>query len=101
MLEAAAVLGGGEALTLFAVNRADAALPVEAVLRELDGVAVAEHLVLADADLAAGNTAEEPDRVAPSAGHGRRRAGGVLRAELPPRSWNVLRLEGGALEVRA
>ena len=96
VLEAAAVLGDG-ALALFAVNRGDAALPVEAVLRELDGAELAEHLVLAHADLGAGNTATEPDRVAVTAGTGASVAGGVLRAELPPRSWNVLRLEGGAL----
>ena len=72
------------------------------MLRELDGVEVAEHLVLADADLAAGNTAEEPDRVAPSRpARARASRAASLRAELPPRSWNVLRLEGGALEVRA
>src|SRR5687768_4676073 len=66
-LEATAVLGpGGEGLTLFAVNRGADALALEVVLRELDGVAVGEHIVLADADLAAGNTAEDPDRVAPS-----------------------------------
>jgi alpha-L-arabinofuranosidase len=57
--------------------------------------------VLAHPDLGATNTAAEPDRVAVTAGTGAAVAGGVLRAELPPRSWNVLRLEGGALEVRA
>jgi alpha-L-arabinofuranosidase len=98
VLEATAVLDEASgALTLFAVNRGEAALPVEAVLRDLDGVQVADHIVLTDADLDASNTAEQPDRVVPSSGSGATVEGGLLRAELPPRSWNVLRLEGGVL----
>jgi alpha-N-arabinofuranosidase len=94
-LEATAVLDeAGGALTLFAVNRGANALPLEVVLRDLDGVSVAEHLVLAGEDLDAANTAEAPDRVAPSQGTGASVEDGVLRAELPPRSWNVLRLTG-------
>ena len=97
-LEATAVLdAGGGALTLFAVNRAAEALPLEVVLRELDGVQLAEHLVLADADLDASNSPEQPDRVTPSGGIGATVEAGTLRARLPPRSWNVLRLTGGAL----
>ena len=97
-LEATAVLdAAGGSLTLFAVNRTDAALPVEAVLRDLDGVQVDEHIVLTDRDLAASNTAAQPDRVVPSAGSGASIQGGVLHAELPPRSWNVLRVGGGVL----
>ena len=88
---------GGGSLTLFAVNRTDAAVPVDAVLRDLDGVQVDEHIVLTDRDLAASNTAAQPDRVVPSAGSGATVEGAVLRAELPPRSWNVLRLGGGVL----
>ena len=67
------------------------------MLRDLDGVQVDEHIVLTDRDLAAANTAAQPDRVVPSAGSGATVEGGVLRAELPPRSWNVLRLGGGVL----
>jgi alpha-N-arabinofuranosidase len=94
-LEATAVLDeAGGALTLFAVNRGAGALPLEVVLRDLDGVAVAEHLVLAGDDLDATNTAEAPDRVAPSQASGASVEDGTLRAELPPRSWNVLRLTG-------
>jgi alpha-N-arabinofuranosidase len=97
-LEATAVLDeAGGALTLFAVNRGAAPLPVEVLLRDLDGVEVSEHIVLTDSDLDASNTAEQPDRVVPSQGTGANVSGGCLRAELPPRSWNVLRLGGGAL----
>ena len=102
VLEATAVLDApaGE-LTLFAVNRGAAALRLEAVLRELDGVELAEHIVLADDDLDAGNTAEAPDRVAPEQRSGAAIRDGSLHAELPPRSWNVLRLTGGALGAAA
>jgi alpha-N-arabinofuranosidase len=93
VIEATAVLDPGDgALALFAVNRADAALPIEAILRELDGLEVAEHTVLADRDIAAANTAEHPDRVVPARATGATVRDGKLRAQLPPRSWNVLRL---------
>jgi alpha-N-arabinofuranosidase len=78
-LEATAVLGDG--VTVFAVNRSAAALPIELVVRDLE-VELTEHIVL-DGDLAGTNTPEFPDRVTP------RR---VTGADLPPRSWNVLRL---------
>jgi alpha-N-arabinofuranosidase len=79
-------------VTVFAVNRSAQALGLEAVLRDLDAVALTEHLVLCDDDLTACNTAADPDRVVPQARSGGGVQGGVLRAELPPRSWNVLRL---------
>jgi hypothetical protein len=53
-----------------------------------------EHLVLCDDDLAARNTPGQPDRVVPRSRSGARLDGALLRAELPPRSWNVLRLAG-------
>ena len=57
---------------------------------------VAEHLVLADDDPQAANTAAEPDRVTPRAVDGAAVRDGVLHAELPARSWNVLRLRRAA-----
>ena len=63
-----------------------------AVLRDLDGLELTEHLALCDDDLTARNTAEQPDRVVPRARSGARVEGGRLRAELPPRWWNVVRL---------
>jgi alpha-N-arabinofuranosidase len=56
-------------------------------------MAVAEHLVLADDDPDAANTADRPDRVVPRAVPGARIEAATLRAALPPRSWNVIRLE--------
>jgi alpha-N-arabinofuranosidase len=97
-LEATAILeSGGGALTVLAVNRTAAPLALEAVLRDLDGARVTEHVVLADDDLDAANTAERPDRVTPRQGSGAEVRDGSLQAQLPPRSWNVLRLGGGTL----
>jgi len=79
-------------LTIFAVNRLEADLPLRAVLRDLDGASLTEHLVLADVDLRASNTAEQPDRVVPRGVEGARIEDGALLAELPARSWNVLRI---------
>jgi alpha-L-arabinofuranosidase len=80
------------ARTIFAVNRGAEPLSLHAVLRDAGPVKVAEHLALSG-DLAATNTAERPDRVTPAALTGARVDAAALYAELPPRSWNVLRLE--------
>jgi alpha-N-arabinofuranosidase len=81
------------AVTIFAVNRGqDAALPLEIDLRGFEALAVVEHLVLADADPEARNTADQPDRVAPHPATGTIVTGGVLQAELEPLSWNMIRL---------
>jgi alpha-N-arabinofuranosidase len=95
-LEATAVHDGDDGLTVFAVNRAAEPLELEAHLHGFGTPEVAEHLVLADDDPQACNTAGHPHRVAPWLAAGARVEAGVLRAELPPRSWNVLRLRGAA-----
>ena len=92
VLEATAVHDGDRGLTVFAVNRSAEPLALEAVLHGLGSPDVAEHLVLADDDPQASNTADRPDRVAPRAVAGARVERGALRAQLPARSWNVLRL---------
>jgi alpha-L-arabinofuranosidase len=92
VLEATAVHDGGDALTLFAVNRSTEPLALEAVLHGLGAPAVAEHLVLADDDPAAANTADHPERVVPRAVTGARVEDATLHAVLEPRSWNVVRL---------
>jgi alpha-L-arabinofuranosidase len=96
VLEATAVHDGGETLTLFAVNRGAEPLALRGVLHGLGAAEVAEHAVLADDDPQAANTAEHPDRVAPRALDGTRVEDGVLHAELPARSWNVVRLRRAA-----
>jgi alpha-L-arabinofuranosidase len=79
-------------LTVFAVNRAVEPLTLDVVLRDLDGLKVTEHLVLCDDDLSACNTPDQPSRVVPHTRSGAQLEGALLRAQLPPRSWNVLRL---------
>ncbi|WP_460072635.1 arabinosylfuranosidase ArfA [Streptomyces sp. YKOK-I1] len=80
-------------VTVFAVNRdRTGALPLEIDLRGVGAVALAEHLVLADADPEATNTADRPDRVTPHTATGTTVTGGVLRAALEPLSWNMIRL---------
>jgi alpha-N-arabinofuranosidase len=91
VLEATAV-ASADGVALLAVNRAAEPLELEARLRELPGARVVEHVAL-DGDLAAANTAQDPDRVAPRVVAGGAVDGDVLRVELPPRSWNVVRLE--------
>ncbi len=95
-LEATAVHDGDQTLTVFAVNRGTDPLSLEATLHGLGSPAVAEHIVLADDDPEAANTAEQPDRVTPRTLDGAQVRDGVLQAALPPRSWNVLRLERAA-----
>ena len=90
VLEATAV-ASADGVTLFAVNRGESELPLEAVVRS-GARTVAEHLALADEDPAAANTAEHPDRVVPRTLTGATLDGETLRATLPPRSWNVIRL---------
>ncbi len=88
-------------LTVFAVNRLDRPLALEARLRDLGDLGVVDHWVLADPDVHASNTAAHPDRVQP-----RRAAGAAVEARrltvsLPARSWNVIRVSPrAALPVR-
>lgn len=80
-------------LAVFAVNRSrSASLPLEMDLRAFGEARPVGHTVLTDADPLAVNTKAEPDRVVP--GHRTTPVveDGVLRAELPPMSWNVLRV---------
>jgi alpha-N-arabinofuranosidase len=80
-------------LTLFAVNRGQAeALSVEVQLRGLPECQVVEHLVLAHADPDATNTLEQPHTVVPHLRDTTRLTDNLLSAQLPPLSWNVVRL---------
>jgi len=77
-------------LAIFAVNRLEQSLELEAELHGLDRLVVREHRVLANPDVHASNTADQPDRVAPMAGTGAMLSPGGLSIRLPPRSWNVV-----------
>ncbi|MEW1824133.1 alpha-N-arabinofuranosidase [Streptomyces sp. NPDC088196] len=81
------------AVTLFAVNRSQSeALPLEVDLHGIDAHSLTEHLVLADADPDARNTLDQPERVTPHPATDTTVTGGVLRTELAPLSWNMIRL---------
>jgi alpha-L-arabinofuranosidase len=97
LLHATAVAGEDGATTLLAVNR-DTARPIRltADLRPLGPVGSVEHRVLADADRHAKNTLAQPDRVTPRTATGATIDDGRLRVELPPLSWNTIRLLPGA-----
>jgi alpha-N-arabinofuranosidase len=80
-------------ITVFAVNRSQTdTLPLRIDLRGVGAHTVAEHLVLADSDPEATNTADRPDRVTPHPATGTTVSDGVLHAELEPLSWNMIRL---------
>ena len=95
LLHATAVAGEDGALTLFAVNR-DVARPMvlPADLRAFAPTGRAVHRVLSDPDRHARNTLQQPDRVTPRDAGEPTLDGGTLRVELPPLSWNTIRLGG-------
>ena len=84
------------AVTVFAVNRADREIRLDAVLRGFDRLAVEGHSVLTDPDLAAHNTAADPYRIVPNPASGATIEGERLAVRLPARSWNVVRLAAPA-----
>ncbi|MFF3334894.1 alpha-N-arabinofuranosidase [Streptomyces sp. NPDC002888] len=94
LLHATAVIDGETGdITVFAVNRSQTdTLPLNIDLRGVDAHTLAEHLVLADSDPEATNTADRPDRVTPHPATGTTVTDGVLHAELEPLSWNMIRL---------
>jgi alpha-N-arabinofuranosidase len=102
VLDAVAVLAdhaGGEQdqeLTVFAVNRDQhQPCPVVIDLRALPSFRVARHTYLGDDDADAANSQDAPDRVVPrtAAGSGGIPVtDGVLRLNLPPLSWNMVRI---------
>jgi alpha-N-arabinofuranosidase len=80
-------------IALFAVNRdRTAPLTLSVDLPAFPGARVVEHLLLADDDPSATNTAEQPDRVRPRAVDGTRTDDRQLTVELPPVSWSMIRL---------
>ncbi len=93
-LKLAAVAGGDGSLNLFALNRdlrEPLALTVD--LRGFGELRVAAWRALHDADLKAVNSAAQPGRVGLVDKTGAALARGTLAAQLPPASWNLLRLE--------
>jgi alpha-N-arabinofuranosidase len=92
-IEATAVHDPGAGrVTVFAVNRLERSLVLEADLRGFDGVVVEEHSVLGNDDIRASNTAGRPDRIVPFPGDRSSVDGHRLMVELPGHSWNVVRM---------
>jgi alpha-N-arabinofuranosidase len=85
LLHATAVKADDGTVTVFAVNR-DLTRPMRLSI-DVPALKVLEHLVLADPDRHAINTAESRDRVTPRPYHATHHA-----TELPPLSWNMIRL---------
>ncbi len=83
-----------EELTVFAVNRdLTEAITLETDLRGFEGYRFAEHIVLEHPDFKAVNSAEG-QTVAPKTVSGRNeQEGGLLKTQLAPASWNVIRLK--------
>ena len=80
-------------LVVFAVNKdltEDIGLTME--LRQFAGYGLLEHGILADEDLYAVNTEEDPDRIAPALCGDSAVENGVLNAVLRHKSWNMIRL---------
>lgn len=92
-LKLAAVAGADGNLTLFCLNRhLTEPLTTELTLRAFPTLRVAEHTVLAHADLKAVNTKDQPDQVKPKPSNGAAIEGEKLTAKLPPASWSVIKL---------
>ena len=96
VIEATAVHDGDETLTVFAVNRAPSRWRWR---RRCTGSASPRWPSTSCSPTTtreAANTAEQPDRVAPAPPTEPASTTARCTHELPPRSWNVLRLERAA-----
>ena len=81
------------AVAVFAVNRSvTETLGVEVDVRAFAEVDVTEALTLADADPYARASVDDDGSLVPVPNPTARRDDGVVRVELPPASWTVLRL---------
>lgn len=92
-LEAIAVHNDDDNVTVFAVNRSlTDELELEIDLRGFAGFELNEHLVLANSDVKAVNTAREPNNVVPHNNGKTRVEQDSALSILAPLSWNVIRL---------
>jgi alpha-N-arabinofuranosidase len=98
VLDAVAVAGADAAgVTVFVVNRdqhQEAAVRLD--LRGFPALTGGEHVVVCDDDPDAVNTAGQPDRVTPRRRDDVKVSDGTATVLLPPLSWNMIRLAGGA-----
>ena len=92
-LKLAAVQGNNNTITLFALNRhLTEPMPLAVVLNGFATTSVRAARTLHHPDLRAANTCDSPETVRPAALADVSIGGNIMRAELPPASWNVVRL---------
>ena len=83
----------GGAVAFFMVNRhPDEALAVDIDMAGFAPKGIAEHVLIANPDLKATNTAAKPERVSPRKGDGISVVDGRVKGSLPPRSYHVVRV---------
>ncbi len=83
----------GKTLTFFAVNRhGTETIDVEVALNGFTAGKVVDHQVMTHANLAAVNTAKEPNAVVPKKGAGASVGDGMLKLKLAPYSYQMIRV---------
>ena len=93
VLDAVAVIScNGKELTIFAVNKGDEELDISCCLRDFPGSSVTEHIIMANEDLDAGNTPQNPDLITPLHSDRHELKDNTLLAKAPAYSWNVIRI---------
>lgn len=81
-----------DTVTVFVVNRAEEELATRCELGGFEGLKKLSHIVMADPDMKAVNSLENPDRVKPQTLPETLLAeNGKAEVKIPARSWNVLR----------
>jgi alpha-N-arabinofuranosidase len=82
-----------ETVTIFAVNRdLKNTILLQGDARDFTGYRVVEQIQMAHPDLKAANTAAQPKHVVPVKSSDAVLEKGILKVNLPPASWNVIRL---------
>jgi alpha-N-arabinofuranosidase len=82
-----------EIVTIFAVNRdLDETILLQGDARDFNGFRVVEQIQMVHPDLKAANTSTQPNQVLPAHTGDAVLEDGILKANLPPASWNVIRL---------
>ena len=93
-LDAQAVLGNDDSMTIFAINRSlDDALDMAVELRGFEDYQVEKHIVLTADDPKATNTEADPFHVVPKEDGNAVCKDGKVTAQLEKMSWNVILLQ--------
>ena len=93
-LDAQAVMGEGETINIFAINRSlDEELKLEVELRGFEDYRVEKYIVLTADDTKATNTEENPNNVIPKEKNDAKCTEGIVSTVLDKMSWNVICLK--------